>query len=273
MTTSEKTIAPWRERLHEIIFEADTPVGRWFDVLLLWSIVGSVVVVVIESDVNLRNRWGPALFALEWAFTVLFTIEYGLRLISVRRPLRYAGSFFGIVDLLAILPTYLSLFFVGAQSLVVIRAIRLLRIFRVLKLAQFVSEARVLRAAMYASRHKIIVFLWTVLTVIVIVGAMMYLIEGPEHGFSNIAVSMYWAVVTMTTVGYGDLTPDTPLGRFLASMLMIAGYGIIAVPTGIVSVEIAEAKRKSMQTRACPACSVAGHDDNARHCKYCGSAL
>jgi voltage-gated potassium channel len=260
-------------RLHEIVFEADTRPGRVFDLTLMWAIVLSVVVVSLDSVAAIRAEYGPWLWAAEWAFTILFTLEYVARLVAVRRPWRYALSFYGVVDLLATLPTYLSLVFAGAQSLLVIRALRLLRIFRVLKLRQYLSEARVLTTALRMSRRKIVVFLGSVLTVVVIVGALMYLIEGPENGFTSIPTSMYWAIVTMTTVGYGDIAPRTVPGQALASLLMILGYGVIAVPTGIVTVELAQASRAPVSTQACPNCSRDGHEHDAKFCKYCGSAL
>jgi voltage-gated potassium channel len=264
---------PWRERLHEIIFEAETPAGKAFDVALLVCIVASVATVLLESVSSIRARYGPILRALEWAFTLLFTAEYLLRLVCVGRPLRYARSFFGIVDLLAIVPTYLSVFFAGAQSLLVIRALRLLRIFRVMKLVHFVGEARMLRAALQASLRKIIVFLGTVVTIVLIVGSLMYLVEGEDSGFTSIPQGMYWAIVTLTTVGYGDIAPQTVVGKLLASVVMILGYGIIAVPTGIVTVELAHARRAPITTEACPDCGVGGHDSDADFCKYCGARL
>ena len=264
---------PWRERLHEVIFEAETPAGKAFDVALLLCIVASVVTVLLESVASIRAQHGPILRALEWGFTLLFTVEYVLRLACVRRPLRYALSFFGLVDLLAIVPTYLSFFVAGAQSLIVIRALRLLRIFRVLKLGHFVGEARMLRAALHASLRKITVFLGTVLTIVLIVGALMYLVEGETSGFTSIPQSMYWAIVTLTTVGYGDIAPQTILGKLLASVVMILGYGIIAVPTGIVTVELAHARRAPITTEACPDCGAGGHDSDAVFCKFCGGRL
>ena len=262
-----------RERLHEIIFEADTPAGRWFDLALLAAIILSVIVILLESVAGIRASHGPALRTAEWIFTGLFTAEYVVRLLTVGKPLRYARSFYGIVDLLAILPTYLSLFVTGTQSMLVIRAVRLLRVFRVLKLAHFVGEAQTLATAMKASLRKITVFLGTVLTMVLIVGAMMYLIEGEENGFSSIPQSIYWAIVTMTTVGYGDLAPQTLLGKLLASAVMIMGYGIIAVPTGIVTVELAGARRMTISTQSCPQCSSEGHDPDAAYCKNCGAKL
>lgn len=265
----------WRERVHEIIFETDTPAGKTFDVVLLVLIVLSVIAVVLESVQGLAAVYGPVLRALEWGFTGLFTIEYVLRLATSGRPARYAFSAFGIIDLLAIVPTYLSLFFAGSQSLLVIRALRLLRVFRVLKLVRFVGEASALGSAMRASARKIFVFLFFVLTMVVVIGAVMYLVEGRQSGFTSIPISIYWTIVTMTTVGYGDLAPQTVLGRVIASVVMILGYGIIAVPTGIVTVEMAQGSRaKSLAAiRVCRSCGVDGHDDDAVHCKACGAPL
>ena len=261
----------WRDQLHEIVFEADTPAGKAFDVILLAAIVLSVVVVMLDSVAGIRTRFGDPLVAIEWFFTFLFTVEYAARLVSVRRPTRYALSFFGLVDLLAILPTYLSVIIPGTQSLLVIRVLRLLRIFRVLKLRHYLSEARVLEAALRGSRPKIIVFLTSVVSIAVIMGALMYLIEGPEAGFTSIPRGVYWAIVTMTTVGYGNIAPQSALGQFAAASLMILGYAIIAVPTGIVSVELARAQ--PISTQACLACGAEGHDADAKHCKHCGASL
>lgn len=264
--------AETRARLHEIIFEADTPEGRLFDLVLLLAIGASVLVVMLESVAEVRARVGPTLRALEWGFTVLFTIEYGLRLATVREPLRYARSLFGIIDLVAVLPTYVSLILPGAQTFLVLRLLRLLRIFRVLKLAEYLRESRVLGQALRASRRKIFVFLLTVVTIVVIVGTLMYVIEGEEHGFTNIPISIYWAVVTLTTVGYGDVAPVTPLGRMLSILLMLTGYGIIAVPTGIVTVELTRATRP-VSTQACPNCGADGHEYDAIFCRRCGTKL
>ena len=269
---SERRQDSWQARLHEVIFEADTPAGKIFDIALLSAILLSVVAVMLESIAAVSARYGAELRLTEWLFTALFTVEYALRLLSVRRPLRYATSFFGLVDLLAILPTYLSLLVPGTHSLMAVRTLRLLRIFRVFKLTRYVGEAKVLSAALRASRAKILVFLWAVLTIVVLVGALMYVIEGAEHGFTSIPKSIYWAIVTMTTVGYGDMAPQTALGQLLASALMIVGYAIIAIPTGIVSVELASAHR-AVSTQACPVCGSGGHDPDARHCKRCGAAL
>jgi voltage-gated potassium channel len=261
-----------RAKLHEVIFEADTPAGKAFDVVLLVLIVASVLAVVLESVTSIREHYGSLLRGFEWLVTILFTIEYVLRLYSVGRPLSYARSFFGVVDLLAILPTYLSLVFTGAQSLLVIRALRLLRVFRVLKLVRFVGEAAQLREALRASARKITIFIGAVLTVALVAGTVIYLIEGEESGFTSIPQAMYWAIVTMTTVGYGDVAPQTVWGKFLATVIMILGYGIIAVPTGIVSVEMHAAAR-TISTQACPSCSSEGHDPDAKFCKNCGAGL
>ena len=261
-----------RRRLHEIIFEADTAAGKAFDVALLVAIVMSVVAVMLESVESIDQRHHALLVAAEWTFTGLFTIEYAIRLSIVRRPRAYALSFFGIVDLLAILPTYLALLFGGAQSLLVVRALRLIRVFRIFKLARYVGEAGVLRQALAASRAKIIVFLVAVMTLVLVVGAIMHLVEGPTNpGFESIPASVYWAIVTMTTVGYGNATPQTIEGKAIASVVMILGYGIIAVPTGIVSAELV--RTKSVSTQSCPNCSAEGHDFDARHCKKCGHEL
>ncbi len=270
---SQKRMAPWRQKVHEIIFEAETPAGKLFDVVLLVLIVLSVVAVMMESVASFQARYGDLLRAAEWILTLLFTAEYLLRLACVGRPGRYARSFFGVVDLLAILPTYLSLVFTGTHSLAVIRALRLLRAFRVLKLAHFVGEARLLREAMKASATKIIVFLGTVLTLVVIIGSVMYLVEGPENGFTSIPQGIYWAIVTMTTVGYGDIAPHSVGGKFLASIVMIAGYGVLAVPTGIVTVELAQVGAPKLSTRTCGQCSFEGHDRDAVFCKRCGAQL
>ena len=262
-----------RRRVAAVIFDTDTGAARTFDVVLLWCIVGSVVVVMLDSVRDIRLQHGAALRIAEWMFTLLFTAEYALRIWSVGRPLRYARSFFGVVDLLSILPTYLSLFFGGTESLMVIRAVRLLRVFRVLKLGHLVGEARVLTRAIAASRGKISVFIGSILVLTTIMGSVMYLVEGPESGFTSIPRGMYWAIVTLTTVGYGDISPQTDLGQFIASIVMIMGYGIIAVPTGIVTVELAEAARRGVDARACHSCSADGHDLDATHCKYCGAGL
>jgi voltage-gated potassium channel len=264
---------PWRHWLHEIIFEADTPAGKAFDVALLVTICASIVAVALDSVAGVRRAYGSELRAFEWLVTILFTVEYVLRLVTVRRPWRYARSFYGVVDLLALLPTYVSLLVVGSHSLIVIRALRLLRVFRVLKLATFVGEASLLMAAIRGSSRKIIVFLTTVLTLVVIVGALMYVVEGERHGFTSIPQSVYWAIVTMTTVGYGDLSPQTVLGKTIASMVMILGYGIIAVPTGIVTAELSSVYSKRTSSRSCRECGSEGHANDADYCRHCGAQL
>lgn len=262
-----------QNKLHEIIFEADTPIGKLFDVGLIATILLSVLVVLMESVASIREDYGEMLRGLEWGFTIAFSIEYLLRLYCVGKPLRYATSFYGIVDLLAIIPTYLSVILPGTQYLLVIRTIRILRVFRVLKLMQYWTEARTLTRALYASRRKIFVFLYAVMILVIIIGSLMYLIEGEQSGFTSIPRSIYWAIVTLTTVGYGDIAPITNLGQTLAAIVMIIGYGIIAVPTGIVTAELARESRASLTTTACPECSAEGHDSDAIHCKYCGAKL
>lgn len=269
----EKPNSNWRLKLHEIIFEADTPAGKAFDVTLIWAILLSILVVILESVPEIRAEFGSILFVGEWIFTILFTIELFLRLISVKHPIKYLFSFFGVVDLMAVIPTYLSLLIPGAQSLLVIRTFRLLRIFRILKLSVYLNESQVLYNALRASRHKISVFLLAVISVVITMGAVMYVVEGESNGFTSIPHSMYWAVVTMTTVGYGDIAPQTGLGQFLAAGLMILGYGIIAVPTGIVTQEFLLQNRNAISTQACPSCGFASHDSDALYCKRCGGKL
>jgi voltage-gated potassium channel len=228
---------------------------------------------LLESVSSIRDGYGSILYIIEWFFTILFSVEYILRLLSLRQPLRYASSFLGIVDLLAIVPTYLSLVFPGGQYFLTFRILRLLRIFRVLKLTEYLSEANIITTALMASRRKISVFLMTVVALAVIMGSLIYVIEGEENGFTSIPTSIYWAIVTLTTVGYGDLSPQTAIGKVLASIVMIMGYAIIAVPTGIVTVEISQAAKKKVSTQACPECGAEGHDYDAKHCKYCGARL
>ncbi|MHC4937455.1 MAG: ion transporter [Planctomycetota bacterium] len=263
----------WRERWYEVIFEADTRAGKTFDVLLLIAIFLSVLTVILESVRPVRDQYGGLLNAAEWVFTILFTIEYVARLACAPSRLRYAGSFFGVVDLLSILPTYLELFIPGAQTVAVLRALRLLRVFRVLKLAHMLSEAGSLRRAIWASRSKIAVFLTFVLIVVVIIGAAMYVIERDTPGFTSIPQAMYWAVVTMTTVGYGDIAPATAVGKSLAALIMVLGYSMIIVPTGIVTAELTHGGVKKVTTQVCPGCMAEGHDVDATHCKFCGEKL
>jgi voltage-gated potassium channel len=263
-----------RGRLHQVVFESDTAAGRAFDIALIALILLSVAAVSLETVRGLPPALYRTLRASEWTLTAIFTVEYLLRLIAVRRPLAYAASFFGVIDLLAILPTYVSLLVPGAHVLLAVRILRLLRVFRVLKLARFLSEANVLGRALRASLRKIIVFLLTVSTLVVIIGTLMYVVEGPAHGFTSIPLSMYWAVVTLTTVGYGDISPQTALGQALASLVMILGYGIIAVPTGIVTAELtAGGRTAAVSGQSCPACGTEGHEADARFCRRCGAAL
>lgn len=263
-----------RGRLHEIIFEADTRAGKAFDVILILSILLSVVAIMVDSVGPIRRDHGKWLYGVEWFFTILFTIEYLLRLYSVGRPIRYATSFFGIVDLLAIAPTYLSLLIPGSQYLLVIRVLRVLRIFRVFKLVQYLNEVSLLMSALRASRRKIVVFLFLVVTLVLIFGSIMYVVEGERHGFTSIPRSIYWAIVTMTTVGYGDIAPKTGFGQAIAALVMIVGFSIIAVPTGIVTSELRRVMRHTeVSTQSCPQCSTEGHDVDAVHCKKCGAKL
>jgi voltage-gated potassium channel len=262
-----------KQKLHEIIFEADTPLGKAFDITLIITIIASVLVVMLESVESVRIEYGNLLHILEWTFTILFTLEYFARIIALKKPKYYLTSFFGIIDLMSIAPTYLSVFSYGAHALMVFRILRLLRIFRILKLVRFLSEARHLSAALRLSMPKIIVFLVGVLCANLIVGSMMYIIEGPSNGFDSIPRGIYWSIVTMTTVGYGDIAPQTVLGQTLASFVMILGYGIIAVPTGIVTSKLHMVKEAVISTQSCPSCGREGHDHGAKFCKYCGEKL
>lgn len=262
----------FRARLGNVIFEHDKPPDKLFDIAVLILILLSILLVMLESVPWIRESYGGALRGVEWIFTITFTVEYALRVYTARERLRYITSFFGLVDLLAILPGYLSLFIFGSQYLIVVRSLRLLRIFRILKLARFLGEASVLRRAISASTPKITVFLGAVVTVVMIIGSLMYVIEGAEHGFTSIPQSIYWAIVTLTTVGYGDISPQTVLGKTLSAVVMIIGYGVIAVPTGIVTSELSRADRNS-NTLTCPECGYAKHDRDAARCKYCGAEL
>ncbi|MEI6224643.1 MAG: ion transporter [Deltaproteobacteria bacterium] len=273
MRGHDRSDRPLRDHVAEIIFGHDTAAGKLFDVLLIAAILLSVLVVMLETVAEVRDSYGALLRGAEWFFTLLFTVEYALRLWCTRTPLRYARSFFGIVDLLSILPTYLSLVFFGAQALLTVRALRLLRIFRILKLGEYTSEASHLGQALSRSRQKITVFLAVVATLVLLLGSLMYLVEGPGNGFTSIPRSVYWAIVTLTTVGYGDITPHTVAGQILASAVMILGYGIIAVPTGIVTVEMGREVAGAPAARACRRCGLSPHDGDARHCKRCGEPL
>ncbi|WP_316788738.1 ion transporter [Pedobacter frigoris] len=264
----------WQFRLHEVIYESNTPAGKLFDVALLIAIFTSIAVVMLDSVQSLHLKYGNLFSNLEWIFTGLFTIEYLLRLICIKKPFRYVFSLLGIIDMIALIPSYLSFFFIGAQSLLVFRALRLLRIFRIFKLGHFLTEINFLTTALKGSVRKISIFLLTVLMLTVILGSIMYLVEKRENGFSNIPESIYWAIVTITTVGYGDISPITPMGKFVASVVMLIGYSIIAVPTGILTHDLAMlARQKKELPESCPTCSREGHDLDAEFCKYCGASL
>lgn len=269
-----------RSKIHEIIYEADTPLGKLFDLVLISTILLSVVVVMLETVEPIQAQYADYFRWIEWGITIFFTVEYVLRLVSVKKPLRYVFSFYGLIDLLATIPLYLSYLIAGSQLLMTLRALRLLRIFRILKLVKFIGEASRIARALRASREKILVFVLAVLIISVILGTVMYLVEGPESGFHSIPRSVYWTIVTLTTVGYGDIAPQTPLGQFIASVIMILGYGIIAVPTGIVSAEFVQTgnpifggRRVHTNTQACPVCSAEGHQDGAKFCDQCGARL
>ncbi|HYF32542.1 MAG TPA: ion transporter [Chitinophagaceae bacterium] len=272
--SENKTRNNWRHRLHETIYESNTLSGKIFDISLLLLILLSILVVVLDSVSSWREEYGKLFYTAEWIFTVLFTIEYILRLISLRQPLKYVFSFIGLVDLLAIIPSYLSIFFAGAQSLLVLRALRLLRVFRIFKLAHFISEMRFLGTAIRGSMRKISIFMLIVIMLVIILGSVMYLLEDGKNGFTSIPESIYWAIVTITTVGYGDITPATTMGKVVASLIMLIGYGIIAVPTGIITTEMALAARnKEHHHEVCPRCGKEGHDADAKYCKNCGEKL
>ena len=270
-----KPLSGWRLALYTVIFEADTRAGRWFDQALLLTIVTSVIIVVLDSVPNIHSRWGVTFGLAEWVFTALFTTEYVLRLVCVQRPLVYARSFFGIIDLLSILPTWLALLVPEVHVFIDVRVLRLLRMFRVLKLTGYVAEYTMLGQALVASRRKILVFLSFVLLVALLMATVMYVVEGPVNGFTSIPTAMYWAITTMTTVGFGDITPKTDLGRLISSMMMMLGWGVLAVPTGIVTTEMAlqRARMPMPTTRTCQNCLTEGHSATANYCMHCGHAL
>jgi len=269
-----KPAAGWRRRLFEVVFESDTHAGKLFDIVLIIAILLSVAAVLADSVASITSRHERLLDTLEWVFTALFTTEYLARLACVERPLRYARSFFGVVDLVAVLPTYLAAFFPEAALLIDVRILRLIRVFRIFKLTAYLTEFRLLGDAMAASGRKIMVFLAVVVMIVLIVGTLMYVVEGPAHGFTSIPLSIYWAISTLTTVGYGDMVPRTDLGRTLASLMMLMGWGILAVPTGIVTSEMtAQRFRSRFLRRICPGCHGGDHDDDARYCRMCGVAL
>lgn len=265
----------WRSKIHEIIYEADTPIGKWFDIVLFLLIIISVILVMLESVKEVDVEYHKVLLILEWIITIFFTVEYIARVISIKKPFKYIFSFYGIIDFISTIPLYISYIFAGSQVLLAVRALRLLRVFRILKLVQFLGEASQLKRALRASRAKIVVFIYVVLILSVIMGTIMYLVESDESGFTSIPRSIYWAIVTLTTVGYGDIAPVTSLGQLIATMVMILGYGIIAVPTGIVTAEFTKQEKSKVDTntQACPTCSSEGHKDRASHCYNCGSAL
>lgn len=262
----------WKNKLHEIIYEADTPEGKLFDVVLLIAIIVSIALVMLESVDAIGEKYKHQLNIGEWIITILFSVEYFLRIITINRPKKYIFSFYGLIDFLSTIPKYLSIIFTGTHSLVALRALRLLRIFRILKLARFIEESQHLAKALKASRARISVFLFFVLIVCIILGSIMYLVEGAENGFTSIPRSVYWAIVTLTTVGFGDIAPQTPIGQFIASIIMILGYAIIAIPTGIVTSEIGK-KKRDLNTQSCPHCTKEGHVDKAIFCHHCGNKL
>lgn len=284
--SSTKPNTSWKNKLHEIIYEADTPAGKLFDLVLLVVIIASIVLVMLESVKAIDLKYHTFLNTAEWIITILFTIEYIARIITVKQPFKYIFSFYGIIDLLSTIPKYISIFFAGTHALVALRALRLLRIFRILKLARFLGASKNLVTALKASRAKISVFLFAVIILAVILGTIMYMVEGEENGFTNIPKSVYWCIVTLTTVGFGDIAPQTPLGQFIAAVVMILGYGIIAVPTGIVSAEYASQTKKPepeklkpqdktihLNSQSCPNCLRHDHRDGSKYCYYCGEAL
>lgn len=263
----------WRNRSFVVVFGYDTLAGRVFDVSLILAILASVLIALADSIAPVHARYGRVFYAVEWGFTLMFTAEYVFRLMIVRNPLRYARSFYGVIDLLALLPTYLSLFLPGAQYLAVLRVLRILRIFEVLHLRRYARATSVLLDSLQNSWRKILVFLLAMIAIVTVFGAVIFLIEGPENGFTSIPLSMYWALVSVSTVGFGDLTPVTPLGRLVASVLILIGYGIIAVPTGIYTAELATSLRSRRDSRTCEACGLAGHETDAGHCRRCGHTL
>ncbi|MBP5949131.1 ion transporter [Pseudomonas iridis] len=263
----------WRERLYVMIFQSDTLAGRRFDGILLLIILASLVIVMLDSIDSIHQNYANVLAYIEWGFTIIFLGEYILRLYCSPKPLRYAFSFYGLVDLLAIVPGILALYYSDAQYLLIIRIIRMLRIFRVLKLSPYLKQANYLMSALRGSKQKIVVFLVSVCTLVTVFGTLMYVIEGPEHGFTSIPKGIYWAIVTLTTVGFGDIVPKTPLGQVISSLVMITGYSIIAVPTGIFTAELANAMRGEQLQHDCPVCKKNSHEHGAAFCSRCGNAL
>lgn len=270
--TTDSNNKNWQDKIHQIIYEADTKSGKLFDIVLLWAILASIVLVMLESIADLDAKYHSFFNISEWVITILFTIEYILRIISVKQPKNYIFSFYGIIDLLSTIPKYLSLVFGGAHALVALRALRLLRVFRILKLVRFIGATNNLSKALKASKYKIFVFISAVLVICIIIGTIMYLIEGDDSGFTSIPKGIYWAIVTLTTVGYGDIAPQTGLGQLIASMVMILGYGIIAIPTGIITAEFAK-QQINTNTQCCPNCATERHNDNAIYCYKCGEKI
>ncbi|MEX1191287.1 MAG: ion transporter [Brumimicrobium sp.] len=266
-------LRPWQLKVQKIIYGTDTPAGKGFDIILLFVILISIIVVMLESVTELSLLYHDEFMIIEWIITGLFTIEYALRVLSLKKPLSYIFSFFGLIDLLALLPTYIGIFISGSEALIVIRSVRFLRIFRILQLGGYMLGADILGKALKNSRHKIIVFLISILTIVIIMGGVMYFIEPNESGFTSIPRSIYWAIITITTVGYGDIAPVTALGQAVASLIMLFGYAIIAVPTGIVTAEITSAKKSNKKLFQCPNCKVTGHESDATYCKVCGEKL
>ncbi|MDD1612822.1 MAG: ion transporter [Methylococcaceae bacterium] len=268
-------IEGWRHTLYQTIYQANTPAGKGFDITLIILILASVFTIMLDSVAEINQQYGDELYAAEWFFTILFTLEYILRIFCIHRPIKYIGSFFGIIDLMSIIPSYLSLFLPGAHYLLVIRIMRVLRVFRVLKLVRFINQANLLVNALRASRFKIAIFMFTISTLLIVFGSAMYLIEGPENGFTSIPVSIYWSVVTLTTVGFGDITPKTDLGRAMSAVVMISGYAIIAVPTGIFTAELSKEMKKQhkQDQRSCPRCRHSSHEQDANYCRICGTEL
>jgi voltage-gated potassium channel len=271
--TNISDLKEWQQKIHGVIFGYQSVAGKMFDIILLLAILASVLVVMLESVKELNIRYGREIRIIEWCFTILFTIEYIARIVSSPKPIRYVFSFMGLVDLMSLIPTYLGLFIDGTHALSVIRSIRLIRVFRILKLTHFMGGANQLGDALYESRHKIVVFLGSVLCIVVIVGTMMYMIEGGINGFTSIPKSIYWAIVTITTVGYGDIAPATLIGQSIASILMILGYAILAVPTGIVTHQMIQSSNKSIPTTSCSFCSTAGLPIHSKFCLNCGEEL
>jgi len=270
---NQKPTTSWKQKIHEIIYEADTKGGKIFDVILLIAIIVSVLLVMLESVSSINTKYHDVLNVSEWIITILFTIEYVLRLVAVKKPLKYVFSFYGVIDLLSTIPKYLSFELIGSHNLVALRALRLLRIFRILKLTRYIGASNNLSLALKASKAKIAVFIFFILIICVILGTVMYMIEGEENGFTSIPRSVYWAIVTLTTVGFGDISPQTPQGQLIASVIMILGYGIIAIPTGIVSSEMTKMDKVHTNTQSCPNCLADTHKDKAEFCYKCGSKI